>query len=62
MGWLFPLLVWDTPSSPTCEKGPAHLENSKMRRLAKKMNVIMHFFVDVSLGWVSYLEINLNYT
>ena len=44
-GWLFPLLVWGTPSSSTCGKGPTHLENSKMRRLVKKLNIIMHFFV-----------------
>ena len=45
MGWLFPLLVWDTPRSSTCGKGPTHLENSKMRRLVKKLNIIMLFFV-----------------
>ena len=28
MGWLFPLLVWNRPSSSSCRKGPAHLENS----------------------------------
>ena len=44
MGWLFPVLVWDTPSSSTCGKGPTHLENSKMRRLVKKLNIIMHCF------------------
>ena len=46
MGWLFPLLVWDMPSSSTCGKGPAHQENRKMR-LVKKLNIIMHFFVGV---------------
>ena len=30
MNWLFPLLVWDTPSSSTCGKGPANLENMQM--------------------------------
>ena len=29
VGWLFPLLVWNRPSSSTCEKAPAHLEKSK---------------------------------
>ena len=43
--WLFPLLVWDMPCSSTCGKGPTYLENSKMRRLVKKLNIIMHFFV-----------------
>ena len=43
MGCLFPLLVWDTPSSSMCGKGPALLENSKMR-LVKKLYITMHFF------------------
>ena len=71
MGWLFPILVWDTPSSSMWGKWPAHLENSKMR-LVKRLNIIMNFllsffFVFFSyIFWVflafSYLEINLNYT
>ena len=44
MGFLFPLLVWDMPSSSTCGNGPAHLENSKIGRFLKKLYIIMHFF------------------
>ena len=25
----YPLLIWNRPSSSSCGKGPAHLENSK---------------------------------
>ena len=63
MGWLFPLLVWNRPSSSSCRKGPAHLENSKIR-LVKKLNIIVHLLLLLLLlllfFFFLYLEIQLN--
>ena len=40
-GMAFPLLVYNKPSSSSCGKGPAHLENSKKKR--EKLNIIILF-------------------
>ena len=54
MAWLFPLLAWDTPGSSTCGKVPTHLENSKMRRLVKKLNIIVHFIHQFFSFFISF--------
>ena len=61
MGWLFLLLVWDTPSSSTCGKGPTHLENNKMRRLVQKLNIIMHFFCFFVFSYIFFVFLGFSY-
>ena len=53
VGWHFSQLVWNRPSSRTCGKAPAHLENSKREDLLNSIEEINFIIYYSKVLWVS---------